>query len=96
MNKKMTAHHNTLIGPYAGINITTAHHCLCLGENAGTDIVDEPYQIRIGKNANRESPDMVLIQEGNIVISRDIWDILTNQAFKNMPNLKKMLDEMTK
>lgn len=75
-NSIFTGTENTLIGINAGKNITSANKCLCIGKDSGLDITDQSNQIRIGDNANSMDGNMVVFQNGRIVINPKIYDFI--------------------
>ena len=74
---------NILVGVKAGELLTSGNYNLCLGEGAGEDITDQSNQIRIGKGATPQADNMVIFQNGRVVISKEVFEFI----FKDTPEL---------
>ncbi len=69
---------NVIIGTNAGRHMTTANECLIVGEDAGPDVIDQDNQIRIGHGARADGggKDMVILNKGRIVITKEVFNCL--------------------
>ena len=70
------------------MNLTEGENNLCIGENAGNDLTTESNQVRIGKDSALGANDMVIMQEGRVVISNDaLKQIVGAELFKQITNI---------